>query len=85
MLRDFQLMGWRGWEGERRDREEVIELEEKIEEAESMGKQSVFGPEMVGVDYLPQKETAKVETEKSSVECWEFVAHEKLHSFAPTC
>lgn len=25
-----------------------------------------------------------MESEKTSVECWEFIFHEKLHSFAPT-
>lgn len=39
MLRDFQLMRWRGWEGERGQR---VELKEKGEEAESMGEQSVL-------------------------------------------
>lgn len=38
---------------------EVIELEEKREEAESMGE--CFGPESIGADYLPQKKTPKVE------------------------
>ncbi len=42
MLRDFQLMGWRGWDGERGEGEAGKELEEKREEAKSMGEQSVL-------------------------------------------
>lgn len=56
MLRDFQLMGWRGWEGERGAREEVIELEEKREEAESMGEQSVLVQKASGRLFTRERE-----------------------------
>lgn len=69
---------------ERGEREEFIELEEKREEAKSMGEQSVLVQKASGQTIYHRRDgQSRMETEKTSVECWEFIFHEKLHSFAP--
>lgn len=79
MLRDFQLMGWRGWEGGG-----VIELEEKREEVELMGEQSVLVQKAPGRVFTTERDgQSRMEAENTSMECWEFIFHEKLHIFPP--
>lgn len=57
MLRDFQLMGWRGIGRENGgDR-----IEEEKRRGRVDGRAKCFGPESIAADYLPQKETTKVE------------------------
>lgn len=59
-------------------------MEEKREEAESMGEQSVLVQKASGGLFTTERDgQSRMETEKTSVECWEFIFHEKLHSFAP--
>lgn len=60
MLRDFQLMGWRGWEGERGRARRGYRIGGEKRRGRVDGRAKCFGPECIGADYLPQKETAKV-------------------------
>lgn len=64
MLRDFQLMGWRGWEGEEgRERERAsggYRIGGEKRRGRVDGRAKCFGPESIGADYLPEKETTKV-------------------------
>lgn len=49
-----------------------------------MGEQSVLVQKASGQTIYHKKDTqSRMETEKTSVECWEFIFQEKLHSFAP--
>lgn len=57
MLRDFQLMGWRGIGRENGGYR--IEGEKRRGRVDERAK--CFGPESIAADYLPQKETVKVE------------------------
>lgn len=83
MLRDFQLIGWRGM-----GRREVIELEEKRKEAESMGRQSVLVQKETGPTIYHRQRTADVEWRlkvlqwSAGIFLFYFFFYEKLHSFA---
>lgn len=81
MLRDFQLMGWRGWEGERGEERGGYRKEKRP----SRWASKVFWSRKHrgGLFTTERDGQSRMETEKTSVECWEFIFHEKLHSFAP--
>lgn len=83
MLRDFQLMGWRGREGERGRASGGYRI--GGEKRPSRWASKVFwSRKHRGRLFTTKKDTqSRMETEKTSVECWEFIFQEKLHSFAP--
>lgn len=82
MLRDFQLMGWRGRKGERGRASGGYRIGGEKGRGRVDGRAKCFGPESTGADYLPEKVTAKDEWKLKRLQCWEFIFHEKLHSFA---
>lgn len=61
MLRDFQLMGWRGREGERGRASGGYRIGGEKRRGRVDGRAKCFGPESIGADYLPRKTTPKVE------------------------